>query len=520
MVLPGEIDLYSGAQGDRYDEAYAFVRAGNVDGVVVMGGNINFQNRYADIVSLEGARALGVPIAVLGREVPGLPCAVMAAESGVREAIHHFVDHHGYRRIGFVKGREGHPHAEARFAAYREALAERGIPWSPDLVYSGNFSYTSGIRAAERMIGDGLERMDAVFACNDDLALGIVQVFPSALVIRNSCGCVTDLRIHFAEKPESRAAEMDKVADASWGSRAEGEPMGLIERLETRCGWLHDRVNQENRFGLGGLEAFSDLLLRFSMALVNRSDMENELEQLEMWLIRLVRAEDEMTMWEQYLAVLLQELVPVAATSGRSRAQGAMLHLHASIAEARGNKRRIERFRSNFTQSLRAESLLALAAVSSLDDLRIALEKQLPDLGVSRYMLALFVSPENQLERQICTTITPDARPPAGKPSGFPIERIPVDGFTGDEMPSFAQILFSMGLGMTPEQGGWREFPTLQLLPQGHRFSGDRLDVIVEPLFFGSEQYGYQVLELGPFGENLYDTFRPQIAAAFLWVFP
>ena len=67
LVLPGEIDLYAGAQGDRYDEAYAFVRAGNVDGVVVMGGNINFQNRYADIVSAEGARRLGLPVAVLAR---------------------------------------------------------------------------------------------------------------------------------------------------------------------------------------------------------------------------------------------------------------------------------------------------------------------------------------------------------------------------------------------------------------------------------------------------------------------
>ena len=598
LVLPGEIDLYAGAQGDRYDEAYAFVRAGNVDGVVVMGGNINFQNRYADIVSEEGARRLGLPVAVLGRDVPGVPCAVMTAESGVREAIHHFVDHHGYTRIGFVKGREGHPHAEARFVAYRDALAERGIALDPSLVYPGNFSFTSGIRAVTQMIRDGLDRMDAVFACNDDLALGIVRglhshglsvpsdmrligfddscegqsglthissvrqpiqemaawvldavleplpvvsqatlsglevncarnhsgpttqervkVFSSTLVVRNSCGCVTDLQIFLSGTSGSGSIEKGAAALEKHQLNAPSDvfPRGLVDRLEARCGWLFARVDQENRFGLGGRDAFSKLLLRFSMSLLNNTDTEHELEKLEMWLIRLVHADDEMTMWEQCLAVLLHELVPEEEALGIARARGAFLHLHASIAEARGNKRRIERFRSNFTQSLRAESLLALAAVSNLDELRIALEKQLPDLGVSRYLLSLFVSPDSQDERQFCSTIASDLPQSQQAPVGFPIENIPVDGFSGDEMPDCAQILFSMGLGMTPELGGWREYPTLQLLPQGHRFSGDRLDVIVEPLFFGSEQYGFQVSELGPFGENLYDTFRPQIAAA------
>jgi len=40
LALPGEVDLQAGMTAARCDEAHAFARAGNVDGVVVLGSNI------------------------------------------------------------------------------------------------------------------------------------------------------------------------------------------------------------------------------------------------------------------------------------------------------------------------------------------------------------------------------------------------------------------------------------------------------------------------------------------------
>jgi DNA-binding LacI/PurR family transcriptional regulator/signal transduction histidine kinase len=555
LALPGEVDLQAGMTAARCDEAYAFAQAGNVDGVVVLGSNISFQNRYQSFVCAEGAAAFGVPVAVLGRDVPGLPCVLMDGEAGVREALLHLTDYHGYRRIGFVKGREGHPDAESRFRVYREVLASRGIAFNPAIVYPGNFSYTSGIRAADRILQDGLERMEAIFACNDDLALGLlrglhlqslsvpadirlvgfddsceeqsglthiasvrqplqemadwvmdavlqpdthdgerVRTFPSRFIPRASCGCTSTEHLFVLDAATGAATAVQSAPAPVPATNGE-----LAALLEPRCGWLLRRADQEVRHGMNGREAFVQAMRLFSERFWQWDDFTTMMADLEAWLVRLVHAGDDMSTWDAALDAMRLRLLPQTGTADAARARGAFLQLRAVVAEARGNKRRIERFRSNATQLLRNEALNALASVDSIDGLRAALEKQLPDLGVSRYLLSLFASPE-------------EPEPAEKQPSLF--DRVSAATFEGDDVPSHAQILFSMGLGIDVEEAGGRCYPALSLLPEGIRFSGERMDLILEPLFFGERQYGYQVCDIGPLGENLSDTFRPQITAA------
>ncbi|MEH3107530.1 MAG: substrate-binding domain-containing protein [Sphingomonas fennica] len=81
----------------------------------------------------------------------------------------------GHRRIGFIRPHPDHALAQARFAGYLAALADAGLPRDEALIAPGYFDMDSGAAAAERLL-DLADRPSAIFAANDDMALGAMRV--------------------------------------------------------------------------------------------------------------------------------------------------------------------------------------------------------------------------------------------------------------------------------------------------------------------------------------------------------
>ncbi|VXC45477.1 LacI family DNA-binding transcriptional regulator [Sphingomonas sp. 8AM] len=75
----------------------------------------------------------------------------------------------GHRRIGFVTGEPVLAASHARKAGFLAALEAAGIALDPALIVQGDFTYPSGRRAAEQLLGLA-ERPTAIFASNDDMA--------------------------------------------------------------------------------------------------------------------------------------------------------------------------------------------------------------------------------------------------------------------------------------------------------------------------------------------------------------
>ena len=78
-------------------------------------------------------------------------------------------------RIGHIKGPPTHGAAEWRHAGYRETLREAGIAYDPALVAKGEFTFESGVAAANQLL-DLPEPPTAIFAGNDDMAAGVIRV--------------------------------------------------------------------------------------------------------------------------------------------------------------------------------------------------------------------------------------------------------------------------------------------------------------------------------------------------------
>ncbi|MEM8814741.1 MAG: LacI family DNA-binding transcriptional regulator [Pseudomonadota bacterium] len=81
----------------------------------------------------------------------------------------------GHRQIGFIKGDVRHAATDHRYAGFRRAMRERQLEVLDEHVQQGDFSYRSGIAAANRLL-EGEHRPSAVFASNDDMAAAVVSV--------------------------------------------------------------------------------------------------------------------------------------------------------------------------------------------------------------------------------------------------------------------------------------------------------------------------------------------------------
>lgn len=109
---------------------------------------------------------------------PRLDDAEHLVASSDRDAITdavRFLVAEGHRRIGLVTGPQGRLLADDRRRAFEDALAGAGIALPPGFVAEGNYSFESGIAAAERLLGLS-PRPTAIFASNDDMAAGVVHV--------------------------------------------------------------------------------------------------------------------------------------------------------------------------------------------------------------------------------------------------------------------------------------------------------------------------------------------------------
>lgn len=81
----------------------------------------------------------------------------------------------GHTKIGFIKGHPEHSATDLRHKGFLEAMKSAGLDIDSDYVAEGDFSFKSGVDAAEHLLSL-TERPTAIFSSNDDMAAGVVSV--------------------------------------------------------------------------------------------------------------------------------------------------------------------------------------------------------------------------------------------------------------------------------------------------------------------------------------------------------
>jgi len=79
----------------------------------------------------------------------------------------------GHTRIAHIKGAVDQAAAGQRYEGFVNAMEQHKLKVDPDLVYQGAFTYESGVQGAHQLLARRT-RPTAVFAANDDMALGVL----------------------------------------------------------------------------------------------------------------------------------------------------------------------------------------------------------------------------------------------------------------------------------------------------------------------------------------------------------
>lgn len=147
-------------------EALDFLMEKRVEGVVLAGTGEN-----ADKIS--AIRKSGVRVVLVDRLVDGLELDVVGEDNrnAAKKAIKALL-HNGHSRIGIINGPQTISTARERYAGIIEGLAEEGMTSDKELIYSGDFSRESGIRAIREFM-EMQEPPTAIFSSNNEMTFGL-----------------------------------------------------------------------------------------------------------------------------------------------------------------------------------------------------------------------------------------------------------------------------------------------------------------------------------------------------------
>jgi signal transduction histidine kinase len=442
----------------------------------------------------------------------------------MRDAIEHLIVQHGFRRIAFIRGPEANEEAERRFRVYKETLILHGIPFESELVTEGDFHRPSGQAAIQRLLGIGRQRIDAVVAASDYMALGAIDALEAAgyrvpgdvavvgfddvdearfaspplttvrqplyeqgiqaaniacamlrgvhieghvtlhteLVTRRSCGCFSQApSVSVYPPPPSPSSPVLQQAVARYKERILADMNQALRGLSRSL----------------SVDWHLRLLDEFMEDLLGRTEP-GFLAALEDGLRLVTQKGSDGSVWQDVISALRRQVLPCIADSAtKARAeelwQQARL-LVASVVERVQAQQRLEAERWVRVLSETNERVITTFDVVSLAS---AVAEQLPRLGIQSCFLSLYENGE---------------------------------GADGDAR----LILAHDSRKRTDADWIGKVFPAQKLVPDGLSLTEQRATRIVEPLFFKEHQLGFVVFEMGPRQGVIYEALRDQLSAA------
>jgi len=511
--------------GVQRNAVYDLAGPESVDGLMIMSGALG-NHIGKDELARYCARFRPLPMCSIAVALPGIPSVLVDNATGMRAAIVHLIEVHGCRRVAFVRGPAVNAEAERRYRVYRDVLAERGLPFDPDLVAVGDFERRSGVEAIRLLIDERPSAIASLAAASDAMALGVID----ALRARGRRVPEEIAVIGFDDVEEARFTtpalttvrqplrEQGELAVEIILSQLRGEPVAeqitlhteLVKRRSCRC-------SSRAIVGPGGLElapgedfatAFAaqradtiaemtraartpvtDLHTRWAPRLIDAftADLSDEARGVfaatfEEILRAVAAGGGDVGAWQDVLSALRRRALPClsADTDLRSRAEDLWQELRLTIGEAASSaqaQHRLEVQRWALRLSETSEALLTASDVGAMVD---AIAQHFPRLLIPSAFLSLYEPPE---------------------PGAVPAKT--------------SRLILAYDAARSPAlTSSERRFSSQKLAPPSALPKDRHATFVLEPLFFQEAQLGFILLEMGPREGAVYEALRDQISAA------
>jgi DNA-binding LacI/PurR family transcriptional regulator/anti-anti-sigma regulatory factor len=507
---------------------YDLVGAENVDGLVIW-STILAYHVGAEEVRVFCERYRPLPIVSVALSLEGFPSVIVDNYQGMRDAVLHLIEAHGYRRIAFIRGPAGHPEAEDRYRAYADALAEYDIPLDPDLVAPGDFKRRQGTKAIDLLLDQRRASFEAVVAANDVSAFGALEalrargihvpddiavvgfddteesahsipplttaqqsyvemgkqatmmllaqlqgdevpehvVVPSKLVVRQSCGCMSSQVVQAAV--EDATPSQVTMATAK-------QPKAAFSAQRNQI--TSEMVKSLKVTSAGTEIEWAEQLFDAFVAELEGKSQGGFVTALTRILRQTARAGGNVTSWQGALSTLRRHALPHFSESRvLSLAENLWHQARVMIGEIMHEVQAYQKSRADQqAETLReiGQTLISTFDVAGLMDV---LAQELPRLGIERGYLSLYEDPRTPTEwSRLVLAYDENERVQLG-----------VDGL---------------------------RFSSRQLVPDGLLRQHRRYSKMAEALYFREKQIGFALFEVGPREAGIYDALRGQISSA------
>ena len=163
--LTGELNIYELPNFDMLDGIIVDTIPITEDGVI----------RVAEHINERLDKEYNGPVAVLNVPIGNYHTVVNNDSTIFREITEHVLSVHNITDIYFLTGQKGYSIAEERTEIFRQVMNEHGITVTDDMIFYGDFWYTSGKELADKIVSGEVRRPRAIICASDHMAIGLVN---------------------------------------------------------------------------------------------------------------------------------------------------------------------------------------------------------------------------------------------------------------------------------------------------------------------------------------------------------
>jgi signal transduction histidine kinase/DNA-binding LacI/PurR family transcriptional regulator len=476
-----------------------------------------------------------IPIVTQSVKLDGASMFIPNNEEGMRAAVRHLIQEHGYKRIAFLRGLNGQIDAEQRFQAYQDELKANNLRFDEDLVVDGDYTTDSGKAAIRVLLDERRLRVQAIVAANDSMAFGALEALqqrgvrvpddvavtgfddlreaqvtgvplttvrqsfftagkrametllkringdtvpqvimtPTQLLTRWSCGCL----------PENVRQAAVAPRDVAKTGRLENKREAALRALLNSAG-----VGEQDTALLQFRDAFGRAWDGFLLTLNSKSSSDDFLKTINAMIELMQRHGLVPAVWHNVISMMRRYAL------GGINSHTAMLQAENLFQQARLLAGELSQ-RSQAYRRLVLEQQenqlhgfsFSMAPAMSMDEIGAAISTHFPVMGIERWYVMFY------------SDVTAPQSISAPPPESYNL-LLQYEG-SHFEIP---QKRTTMGTG--------------QLIPRGKTPADHRYAAVVMPLSLARNRFGFMWVEMGPRDWEIYVRIRNLVSSALLRV--
>jgi signal transduction histidine kinase/DNA-binding LacI/PurR family transcriptional regulator len=474
-----------------------------------------------------------LPIVTQSVDIPGASMFIPDNTEGMRAAVRHLIEEHGYKRIAFIRGIEGHIDAEQRFQAYKDELKAHELRFDEALVLNGDYTPESGRAAVLNLMDERKLRFQAVVAANDRMAFGALEVLqdrgvrvpddvavtgfddlreaqatgvplttvrqsfytagkhaletllrringesvppitvtPTQLLVRWSCGCL----------PENVRQAAVAPRDVAKTARLENKREAALRALLNSAG-----ITEQDPTLPQFKDAFGRVWDGFLLTLNDRSTSDDFLKTVNTMIELMQKQGLPPTVWHNVISMMRKyALGGITSHTTMLKAENIFQQTRLMAGELSQRSQAYRRLVLEQQENVLQAFSTSMAPTMSIDEIGAAISEHFPAMGIGRWYVMFY------------SDVTAPQSISAPPPENY-------------------NLLFQY-------EGAKFEIPTKraaigtgQLVPRGKTPRDHRYTAVVMPLSLARNRFGFMWVEMGPRDWEIYVRIRNLVSSALL----